>query len=445
VEVVYSHCCGLDIHKQLIVACVIAPGPNGRSRKEIRRFGAMTAEILQLGDWLAAQGVTHVAMEATGVYWQPIWNLLEDRFTLLLVNAQHIKAVPGRKTDVKDCEWIADLLRHGLLRPSFVPARPQRELRELTRYRTTLVGERSAEVNRLQKTLEGANIKLASVASDVLGVSGRQMVEALIAGETDAAALADCARGRLRDKLPQLQQALTGQVGPHQRFVLGQQLAHIDALDRVIAAVSAEIARRLCDGAPPLHATAGIAAWPGAGPTRSTELAPKDAGLVHRLRTIPGIGQRAAEIVLAEIGSDVRRFPTPAHLASWAGMCPGNHESAGKRISGKTRRGNPHLRSLLVEVAQAASRTRGTFLAARFQRLVKRLGYKKSLIALAHTILRVVYRLLADGGTYQERGPQAIDERTRQRAVRASLRRLQELGVAVALAPTPPQPAAAGS
>jgi transposase len=433
----------LDVHKKLIVACVIAPGPNGRPRKEVRRFGAMTEEILQLGDWLAAQGVTHVAMEATGVYWRPIWNLLEDRFTLLLANARHIKAVPGRKTDVKDCEWIADLLRHGLLRPSFVPERPQRELRELTRYRTTLVGERSAEVNRLQKTLEGANIKLAAVASNVLGVSGRQMVEALVAGETDAAALAACARGRLRDKLPRLQQALTGQVGPHQRFLLGQQLAHIDALDQVIAEVSTEIARRLREAAPQSHRAAPAPSPPTPGATPSPEPSPEETNLVQRLCTIPGIGQRAAEIMLAEIGRDVRRFPTPAHLASWAGMCPGNHESAGKRISGKTRRGNPHLRSLLVEVAQAASRTKGTVLAARFQRLVKRLGYKKALIALGHPILRLVYRLLSDGTVYQERGPQAMDERARRMAVRASLRRLQELGVAVSVALAPSHPAAA--
>jgi transposase len=433
----------LDVHKKLIVACVIAPGPNGRPRKEVRRFGAMTEEILQLGDWLAAQGVTHVAMEATGVYWRPIWNLLEDRFTLLLANARHIKAVPGRKTDVKDCEWIADLLRHGLLRPSFVPERPQRELRELTRYRTTLVGERSAEVNRLQKTLEGANIKLAAVASNVLGVSGRQMVEALVAGETDAAALAACARGRLRDKLPRLQQALTGQVGPHQRFLLGQQLAHIDALDQVIAEVSTEIARRLREAAPQSHRAAPAPSPPTPGATPSPEPSPEETNLVQRLCTIPGIGQRAAEIMLAEIGRDVRRFPTPAHLASWAGMCPGNHESAGKRISGKTRRGNPHLRSLLVEVAQAASRTKGTVLAARFQRLVKRLGYKKALIALGHTILRLVYRLLSDGTVYQERGPQAMDERARRMAVQASLRRLQELGVAVSVALAPSHPAAA--
>ncbi len=433
-DIIHPRCCGLDIHKKLIVACLITPGSNGRPRKEVRSFGAMTEEILRLGDWLAAAGVTHVAMEATGVYWQPIWNLLEDRFVLLLVNAQHIKAVPGRKTDGKDCEWIADLLRHGLLRPSFVPERPQRELRELTRYRTTLVGERSAEVNRLQKTLEGANIKLAGVASNVLGVSGRQMLEALIAGDTDPVALADYARGKLRDKLPPLRQALTGQVGSHQRFLLAQQLAHIDALDGGIAEVSAEIARRLREGR--------------ASPDRPAPSSPAppsldDADLVQRLSTIPGIGQRAAEILLAEIGPDVRRFPTPAHLASWAGMCPGNHESAGKRTSGKTRRGNPQLRSLLVEVAQAAARTKGTFLAARFQRLVKRLGYKKALIALGHTILRLVYRLLADGTSYDERGPQPMDERARQAAVRTSLRRLQELGVAVTLAPVPLHPATA--
>jgi transposase len=431
-EVVYARCCGLDIHKKLVVACRIVPGSNGQLCKEIRTFGTMTEDLLQLGDWLAAEQVTHVAMEATGIYWHPIYNLLEDRFTLLLVNAQHIKAVPGRKTDVKDCEWIADLLRHGLLRPSFVPPRPQREFRELTRYRTTLVRERSAEVNRLQKTLEGANIKLASVVSNVLGTSSREMLEQLIAGQTDGEALAELARGRLRAKRPQLEQALTGQVGPHQRFLLARQLAHLDMLEQLIAAVSTEIGQRLqaengfqtCE--PPVSP---------AEPAPDT-LAPL-AEVVQRLRTIPGVGQRAAEILVAEVGVDIQRFPSAAHLASWAGLCPGNHESAGKRRSGKPRRGSPWLRALLVEVAQAASHTKATALAARFHRLTPRLGYKKALLALAHTILRLVYALLKYGTTYQERGPQGEDQ-AREAAIRTGIRRLQALGLTVTVTPAPP-------
>src|SRR5215212_5148299 len=300
-DVVFERCCGLDIHKRTVVACLVVPGPTGAPTKEVRSFGTMTDEVVRLADWLAANGVTHVAMESTGVYWKPVWNLLEGQFEWLLVNARHVKAVPGRKTDAKDCEWLADLLRHGLLRGSFVPDRDQRELRELTRYRTSLIQERSAEVNRLQKTLEGANIKLGDVATDIMGLSSRQMLAALAGGETNAAAMAQLAQGRLRDKLPALQRALAGCVGSHQRFLLAQQLAHVDFLDASIAEVSAEIAARL----------------------RPVE------DELERLATIPGIGRRTAEVLVAELGTDMNRFPTPGHLASWAGMCPGNDESAG--------------------------------------------------------------------------------------------------------------------
>jgi transposase len=431
-EVVNARCCGIDVHKRSVTACCLTPGPGGRPTAEVRTFETMTDGLLALGDWLERERITHVAMESTGVYWKPIWNLLEERFALLLVNAQHIKAVPGRKTDVKDCEWIADLLRHGLLRPSFVPPRPQREFRELTRYRTTLVRERSAEVNRLQKTLEGANIKLAAVASNILGTSSREMLAQVIAGATDGAALAELARGRLRAKRPQLQQALTGPVGPHQRFLLARQLAHIDALEQLIAEVSTEIGQRL-------HAATGFQPpEPQAPPTTTVDDAPATlAAIVQRLQTIPGVGQRAAEILVAEVGVDLQRFPSAAHLASWAGLCPGNHESAGKRRSGRTRRGSPWLRTLLVEAAQAASRTKETALAARFRRLTGRLGYKTALLALAHANLRLVYARLKNGTTYQERGPQ-IDDQARDAAIRLGIRRLQALGRAVTVAPAPP-------
>jgi transposase len=406
-EVVYPSCCGLDVHKKRVVACLLTPGPEGTPRKEVRTFGTMTEELLTLGDWLTAAGCTHVAMESTGVYWQPIYNLLEGQFELLVVNARHMKAVPGRKTDVKDCEWIAELLRHGLLRASFVPDRPQREVRELTRYRSALITERSAEVNRLHKTLEGANIKLASVATDIMGVSGRQMLAALVEGATDGAAVAQLARGRLREKLPELERALTGRMGTHQRFLLARQLAHIDFLDAQIEQVSAEVAARM----------------------RPFEEA------IDRLDTIPGVGRRVAEVLVAEVGTDLARFPTAAHLASWAGMCPGNNESAGKRLSGRTRKGSPWVRTALIEAAQAASRTRGTYLAAQYRRLAARRGRKRALVAVGHTILVMAYHLLTRQLCYQELGVHYCDERERQAVERRLVRRLQALGYQVSLEP----------
>jgi transposase len=354
-------------------------------------------------------------MEATGSYWKPIWNVLEGAFDLLLANAQHIKAVPGRKTDVKDAEWIADLLRYGLLRPSFVPDRAQRELRELTRYRTSLVQERAAEASRLQKTLEGANLKLGDVASNVLGRSARAMLEQLVAGQTDAVALAQLARGRLREKIPQLERALAGRVAPHQRFLLAQQLAHLAYLDAAIERVSAEVAERLR----PLGAT------------------------LERLDTIPGVGRRTAEILLAEIGPDMGRFPTAGHLASWASMCPGHDESAGKRRSGKTRQGSPWLRQALVEAAQAAGRTRGTYLSAQYHRLAARRGKKKAVIAVGHTILVTAYYLLAREQAYEDLGPDYFERRDRAAVERRSIRRLEALGYRVTLEPLAPAPSAA--
>jgi transposase len=362
---------------------------------------------LELSDWLAAHGVTHVAMESTGVYWQPVWNLLEGTFALVLANARHIKAVPGRKTDVRDCEWIADLLRHGLLRGSFVPDRAQRELRELVRYRTSLLRERTGEVNRLQKTLEGANVKLAAVATDIMGKSGREMLAALVGGTTDAATLADLAKGKLRAKLPELERALAGRFGPHQRFLVAQQLAHLDFLDESIERVSGEIAARL----------------------RSWEAA------IARLDTIPGVGRRTAEVLLAEVGPDLERFPTAGHLASWAGMCPGNHESAGKRLSGRTRKGNPWLRAALVEAGQAAGRTKHTYLGAQYRRLVARRGKPRAAVAVGHAILVIAYHLLTRAATYEDLGAHYFDERQRHLVERRLVRRLEGLGYHVTLAP----------
>jgi transposase len=406
-EVVYGRCCGLDVHKKVVVACAIIPGSGGAIQKEIRSFGTMTEDLLALSDWLTTQEVTHVAMESTGSYWQPIWNILEGSFELLLVNAQHVKAVPGRKRDVKDAEWIADLLRHGLLKGSFVPDRPQRELRELTRYRTSLVQERSAEVNRLQKVLEGANIKLAAVASNIMGKSARQMLEALVAGSSDTTALADLAQGRLREKIPQLQQALAGQFRAHQRFMVAQQLAHIDFLDESVEQVSNEIAERL-------------------RPFEET---------VARLDTIPGVGRTTAEIVLAEVGTSVERFPTAGHLASWAGMCPGQHESAGKRLSGKTRKGNKALRAALVEAAQPAGRTKDTYLSAHYHRLIVRRGRKKTMVAVGHTILVIIYHLLQSQSVYQDLGPEFYARRSEDAMTRHHVRQLEAAGYQVSLTP----------
>ncbi len=401
-EVVYERCCGLDIHKRMVVACVLTPG-----RKEVRTFGTMTGDLLRMSDWLSESGVTHVAMESTGVYWKPVWNLLEGSFELLLVNAAHIKAVPGRKTDVKDAEWIADLLRHGLLRGSFVPDRERRELRELVRYRTSLIRERTSEVNRLQKVLEGANIKLASVATDIMGVSGRTMLRALVAGDADAAALANLAQGRLKAKIPELARALEGRLGEHQRFLLSRQLAHIEFLDETISQLDSEIEERMR----PFEAQ------------------------VELLDGIPGVGRRTAEVLVAEIGTDMGRFPTSAHLASWAGVCPGNDESAGKRRSGRTRKGNPWLRSALIEAARAAGRKKDTYLSAQYRRLAARRGEKRAAVAVGHSILVIVYHLLERGVGYEELGPQYFEERDRQAAERRLVHRLEGMGYKVYLQP----------
>ena len=400
-EVVHERCCGLDVHKRTVVACVITP-----EGKRTRRFKTMTKDVLRLADWLGEEGVTHVAMESTGVYWQPFYNLLEDDFEVWVVNAAHIKTVPGRKTDMKDAEWIADLLRHGLLRPSFVPDRPQRELRELCRHRRQLIRQRAQVVNRIQKVLEGGNIKLSSVATDVVGASGRAMLRAMIAGEDDPETLASMARGRLREKHLMLVDALEGSMGSHQRMMLDSHLRHLDFLEREIERVSEEVEDR----------------------TRPFEEA------IERIDEIPGMGRRGAEQVLAEIGTDMKRFPTSQHLASWAGMCPGNNESAGKRIGGRTRRANPWLKSALVEAAWASVKTRDTYLSAQYRRIAARRGSKRAIIAVAHSILVIIYHMLRDGTRHRDLGGQYFEERNHQTIVRYTVRRLNRLGYEVTLA-----------
>jgi transposase len=406
-ERVIERGCGLDVHRDTVTACVRVPGTTGQREQHVRTFGTTAADLLTLRDWLEAHGVTHVAMESTGVYWKPVFYVLEEACTCLLVNAAHIKQVPGRKTDVLDCIWIAQLLEHGLLRGSFVPPAPIRELRDLTRHRKVLIQERQRAANRLHKLLQDAGVKLASVASDILGVSGRAMLEALVAGTTDPAVLADLARGKFRQKLPALRQALTGRFRPHHAFLVGQVLGHVDYLDEAITTVSAEIEGRL---------------------------APFEAPL-RRLDTVPGIAQRTAEVIIAEIGVDMTVFPSEHHLASWAGMCPGNNESAGKHKSGKTRKGDRWLRTALVEAAAAAIRTKDSALGARYRRVMRHRGHKKAVVAVAHAMLRAVYHVLVDGAPYRDPGPDYYDRRHKHRVTRRAIEMLERQGYRVVLEP----------
>lgn len=400
-RVLHERCAGLDVHKKTVVVCALTP--QGR---QVRTFSTLTPDLLALTQWLEELGCRAVAMESTGVYWKPVYNLLEAAgLEPMVVNAQHIKAVPGRKTDVRDAEWIAELLRHGLLRASLIPDRAQRELRELVRYRRSLVQERSREASRLQKVLEGANIKLSSVASDVLGRSGRDMLAAISQGEEDPVVLSSMARGRLKEKTDQLQQALSGLVGPHQRLLLREQLSHIQELEERIARLDSEIASRLAPFEPTLEL----------------------------LDTIPGVGRRVCEDLLAEIGPDMSVFPTHRHLSSWAKICPGNRRSAGQAKPEHIGRGNRWLRSILVEAAWAAARSKDTFLAAKYRRLVGRLGRKRAALAVAHTILVIAYHVIRDAKPYQELGATFYDQRASKTVARRLTKRLEALGFDVTL------------
>jgi transposase len=409
VDTIYGCCAGLDVHLKSIQAHVRRRNPDGTVASFSQRFGTSTAQILALGDWLTGHQVERAAMEATGVYWKPVWNLLEDRLGLMLVNAQHFRNVPGRKTDASDAAWLAQLLQCGLLRASFVPPRPQRELRDLTRQRTALVEDRSRVVNRVQKTLEDANIKLSSVASDVMGVSARQMIHAIIAGQEDPAALADLARKALRAKIPQLREALRGGVREHHRFMLGQLMDQIDMLESQIGAFEARIESLLAD----------------------------DEEKIDRLDGIPGLDKSAARQIIAEIGTDMGRFPSADHLCSWAGVCPGNHESAGKRKSGRTRGGNRWLLRILVQAGWAAQRTKGSYFQAQHRRIARRRGMKRATMAVARSILTVIYHMLKTGSEYRELGAAFFDQLKPERATASIVKRLEALGFDVQLTPKP--------
>lgn len=404
-ELLIARCAGLDVHQATVVATVRVPGDAGDRRIVTETFGTMTPDLLALRDWLQAYGVTHVAMESTGVYWKPIYFLLEEAFTLLLVNAQHLKQVPGRKSDVRDSAWIAQLLEWGLLRSSLVLPAPMRDLRELTRYRKHQIRDRAREVNRLHRVLEDAGLKLSTVATDVMGVSGRAMLDALLQGTTDPTVLADLAKGKLRKKLPALREALAGRFRAHHRILITQILAKVDFLDETIATLTEEIDQLVAPFEP----------------------------MLANLDTIPGVDRKAAITLVAETGGEMQRFPTAGHLCSWAGMCPGQNESAGKRRSGKTRRANRHLRGTLIETGLAATRAKATAIQARYYRVKRNRGHKKAVVATGHHILEIAFYIMRDGVTYQELGADYFDRHHRERAIRRHVRQLEALGYTVTL------------
>jgi transposase len=404
-QVQHARCAGLDVHKKTVVACILTTSPDGQVQRYRDSFSTMTSGLLALDDWLSSHDVSQVAMESTGIYWRPVFTILEANRPVMVVNAQHIKAVPGRKTDVKDAEWLAELLRHGLLQPSFIPPLPVRILRDLTRHRKTLVQSRTQELNRLQKVLETANIKLDLVVSDVAGVSSRRMIAAMSSGVEDAGELAELAKGSLRQKRPELRLALEGRVQEHQRFLFGMILEHIEYLERLIHRVEVQI-------------EAQVSQYEGA---------------LQLLLTLPASGRISAAMILGEIGVDMSRFPSAKHLASWAGVCPGNRQSAGKRLSGATTPGNAYLKTVLCDLAANTARQSGTYVHALYHRLARRRGKARARLAVAHSLLVAIYYMLRDHVPYQELGADYFDQLHTQRLQRHYVRRLEELGFSVAL------------
>jgi transposase len=406
-EVILGCCAGLDVHKDSVEACIRRMSAGGKVEHEVRHWGTTTRELVEMAEWLSCSGVTHVAMESTGVYWKPIFNILEAQFEILLANAHHLKNVPGRKTDIRDCQWIAQLLQHGLLKGSFIPPRPQRELRDLTRQRTQLVDEMSRISNRIQKVLEDANVKLGSVVSNVVGRSGRLMLEAIIAGQVDPAELAELAQRRMRSKIPQLEQALYGKLTEHHRWLLRLLLDQLHTSEQFITRLDERIA----------------------------ELTRPHKPVLDKLDAIPGVDRRVAEVLIAEIGPDMTPFPSDAHLASWAGISPGNNESAGKKRSGKTTKGSRWLRQALVQAAWAASHKKDSYFQAHARNLMHRRGRKRGLVAVAHSLLIVIYHMLKEGTDYRDLGPQFLDRLRATHLIRLHVRRLQNLGLQVTITP----------
>ena len=407
-QVVRARCAGLDVHQKTVSVCVSVCEADGKKRQQVRVFATFTSDLMALADWLREQGVTHLAMEATGVYWRPVWAVLEGQFEQMLINPQHIKAVPGRKTDAKDCEWIADLLQHGLLKGSFVPPTPIQDLRDLTRYRVELGQSQTRVANRIQKFLEQANLKLSSVASNALGVSGRHMLEAIITGQESPEQLAQLARGRLKSKIPQLERALKGRVREHHRFLLAEFLEEWDWFEQRIARLDAEIDKQIR----PFEQA--LALW----------------------QTMPGIDHVTACSLVAEVGVNMNQFPTAQHLASWAAICPGNHESAGKRKSGKMRDGNKWIRRTLCQAAWAASRKKDCYLSSQFKRIAARRGLNRALMAVAHTMLVIGYHMLKTGQGYHELGGSYLEQINKDQLQRYFVKRLQKLGLTVKVEPS---------
>jgi transposase len=402
-EVLHAHCAGLDIHKETVVACV-RHMTGAKVKTEVRTFATMTGTLLDLSAWLATEQITHIAMEATGVYWKPVWHILSDgEFELILANAAHVKNVPGRKTDVKDAEWLADLMAHGLIRPSFVPDEPTQQMRDLLRTRKQLVRERSSHTQRIQKTLEDANIKLDCVVTDILGLSGRRILQALVKGETVPQALATLAHRRIHASTEELEAALRGRVTTHHRFLVKLHLDQIDAIDAAIQSIDKEVDGNI----EPFRAAAEL------------------------LTEIPGISQLAARVVLSEIGLDMSRFETSGHLISWAGLCPRSDESAGKRRSTRMKKGAPWLKTILVQCAWAAARTKGSYFQAQYHRLRSRRGSKKAVCAVAASLLTTVYHMLKNGTCYQDLGASHFDQQDKDRHIKRLVSRLENLGVEV--------------
>ena len=411
-QTLFPNCAGLDVHKTFVMACRVTTDQHGRTHQEVRRFGTMTRDLEALAEWLAEGGITDVGMESTGVYWQPVYNILAERFEVWLVNAKHVKHVPGRKTDVKDAEWLAQLLQHGLLKPSFIPAEEQRALREVVRYRQSVVQERNRIANRLQKVLEDANLKLASVVTNIQGVSAQAILEALVDGEDDPQVLAELARGKLRKKRAALEQALAGRLREHHRFLLTQLLTHLEFLDEELGTLQARIEAML----------------EAMDPFREA---------VERLDSIPGVNERIATLIVAEIGVDMSRFPSAKHLTAWAGLVPGNNETGGKQRPSRTRKGNRYLRAGLVQAAHAAARKRGCYLKALYHRLAARRGAQRAAVAVARTILQIAYHIITRGDTYHDLGPDYFDRLDREHTTKRLVRRLERLGYAVDLAERP--------